>query len=93
MNGNKTMTLAIEENSYHKPFDFKTKAQLKGENYIINGSKTFVIDGSTSDEIIVVAEIGQSEIGFFKVDSKSKGIVFKKRIELIKVVLFFITYL
>ena len=80
MNGNKTMTLAIEENSYHKPFDFKTKAQLKGENYIINGSKTFVIDGSTSDEIIVVAEIGQSEIGFFKVDSKSKGIVFKKNI-------------
>jgi len=80
MNGQKTMTLAIEENSYHKPFDFKTKAKLNGENYIINGGKTFVIDGTTSDEIIVVAEIGPDNIGFFKLDSKSKGILIKKNI-------------
>jgi len=69
INGNKTMTLALEENSYHKPYDFKTKAKLKGENYIINGSKTFVIDGSTSDEIILVAEIVQGEIGFFLINA------------------------
>ena len=80
MNGNKTMTLALEENSYHNPYDFKTKAKLKGENYIINGSKTFVIDGSTSDEIILVAEIVEGELGFFLINSNQKGIEIKKNI-------------
>ena len=80
MNGKKTMTLALEENSYHKPYDFKTKAKLKGENYIINGSKTFVIDGSTSDEIILVAEIVQGELGFFLINANQKGIEIKKNV-------------
>ena len=80
MNGKKTMTLALEENSYHKPYDFKTKAKLKGENYIINGSKTFVIDGSTSDEIILVAEIVQGEFGFFLINANQKGIEIKKNV-------------
>ncbi len=74
MNGTKTMTLAIEENSYHKPYDFRTRAKLEGDNYRINGLKTFVIDGSTSDEIILVTEIAEGEIGFFIINREQKGI-------------------
>tara|TARA_Y100000741_G_scaffold199705_1_gene151918 strand:- start:59 stop:1180 length:1122 start_codon:yes stop_codon:yes gene_type:complete len=80
MNGKKTITLAIEENSYHKPYDFKTRAKLEGENYIINGLKTFVIDGSTSDEIILVSKVTKNEIGFFIIKRKQKGIEIKNNI-------------
>ena len=80
MNGTKTMTLAIEENSYHKPYDFRTRAKLEGGNYIINGLKTFVIDGSTSNEIILVTEIAEGEIGFFIINREQKGIEIKNNI-------------
>ena len=80
MNGTKTMTLAIEENSYHKPYDFRTRAKLEGSNYRINGLKTFVIDGSTSDEIILVTEIDEGEIGFFIISKEQKGIEIKNNI-------------
>ena len=56
----------------------KLKAQGDGENYIVNGSKTFITNGVISDYLIVAAktapELGNKGISIFVLDRETKGI-------------------
>jgi alkylation response protein AidB-like acyl-CoA dehydrogenase len=56
----------------------KTTAVKKGDNYIINGSKTFITNGYYSDYLIVTAKTDTSSrtkgISIFILDRKTKGI-------------------
>ena len=50
----------------------------KGDNYIINGSKTFITNGVYSDYLIIAAktnpELGNKGISIFVIDRETKGV-------------------
>lgn len=56
----------------------RTKAEKQGDNYVINGSKTFITNGVYGDYIILAAktdvDAGNKGISLFIVDLKSKGV-------------------
>lgn len=56
----------------------RTTAVKKGDNYVINGSKTFITNGIYADYYVVAAktspELGNKGISIFLVDTKTKGI-------------------
>ncbi|HMB99891.1 MAG TPA: acyl-CoA dehydrogenase family protein [Flavobacteriaceae bacterium] len=56
----------------------RTTAEKKGNNYILNGSKTFITNGYYSDYMVVAAktnkDLGNKGISMFVVDSSTPGI-------------------
>lgn len=79
INGEKIGCLCITE-----PFGgsdvagMRTTAVKKGENYVINGSKTFITNGLLSDYLVVAAktnpELGNKGMSIFVVDRNTEGI-------------------
>ena len=53
--GDLTTAVAIDETNHHNPSYTETIAKQEGENYILNGKKTLVVDGASADLIIVLA--------------------------------------
>jgi acyl-CoA dehydrogenase len=53
--GNLTLALALEESHHHRPTHIATTAAKQGDNFVINGRKSFVLDGHSADKLIVVA--------------------------------------
>ena len=77
--GSLTTAFALEEGSRHAPNIISTKAEKKGGNYILNGEKTFVLDGHSADLLIVTARTSgkkedNSGISLFLTDPDSKGL-------------------
>ena len=77
--GSLTTAFALEEGSRHAPNIISTKAEKKGGNYILNGEKTFVLDGHSADLLIVTARTsGEKEdnsgISLFLTDPDSNGL-------------------
>ena len=60
----------------------RTNAVLKGDKYVLNGSKTFITNGIYADYYIVAAktspELGNKGISIFLMDSNLKGITANK---------------
>ncbi|MFD1615018.1 acyl-CoA dehydrogenase family protein [Gelatiniphilus marinus] len=60
----------------------RTTAVKSGDHYIINGSKTFITNGVTSDYLVVAAktkpELGNKGISMFVIDRASAGITATK---------------
>ncbi|HEY6132062.1 MAG TPA: acyl-CoA dehydrogenase family protein [Halioglobus sp.] len=59
--GKVTLALALEETHHHNPTNISTTAKIQGENFILNGSKCFVLDGHSADKLVVVARTGGME--------------------------------
>ena len=81
--GDLTTAFALEEGSRHSPHKISTKAEKKGKKFVLNGKKTFVLDGHSSDLIILAARTSgenedQSGISLFLVDPDSKGLERKR---------------
>ena len=77
--GELTITLAVDEKTHHAPSQISTTATASGQGYILNGSKRFVVDGSTADKLIVAArssgDAGDNEgISLFIVDRTAAGV-------------------
>lgn len=77
--GELTLALAVEESHHHRPNHIATRAQSDGDDYIISGSKTFVLDGHSADRLIVVARTDgetsdTSGITLFLVEPDSEGV-------------------
>ena len=77
--GKLTLALALEESHHHRPHQIATSALAHGGGFLLNGSKTFVLDGHSADSFIVVARSYGSErdsdgLSLFLVDRKSAGI-------------------
>lgn len=53
--GDLTLALAVEESHRHSPHHIATTATRTAGGFVINGSKTFVLDGHSADQLIVVA--------------------------------------
>ncbi len=79
VSGDLTTALAIDESSHHDPKETDVTAKKEGSNFVIDGKKTFVIDGSSADLLIVLARTSGNKGDFagltlFLVDSNSAGI-------------------
>ena len=79
VNGKLTTSLAVDEASHHNPFQTEFIAKKQKDNYILSGKKTFVIDGASSDLIIVLARTSGSRgdstgLTLFVVNADQDGI-------------------
>jgi alkylation response protein AidB-like acyl-CoA dehydrogenase len=77
--GTLTLALALEETHHHNPTFITTTAKIQGDNFILNGSKCFVLDGHSADKLIVVARTGGAEhssagLTLLLVDRNSAGV-------------------
>jgi len=53
--GEAVATLAIDEGSHHAPLVAALAASRAGDGFVLNGTKTFVLDGEAADLLIVAA--------------------------------------
>jgi len=83
VDGSITTALALEEGNRHSPLSINTEAKKDGKNYALRGNKTFVIDGHSSNLLIVAARTSGSEndssgITLFLVDPSIDGVEVNK---------------
>jgi acyl-CoA dehydrogenase len=53
--GERTFALALEEGPHHAPFAVATSARRDGDAFVVDGRKTFVLDGHVAEVLLVVA--------------------------------------
>lgn len=53
--GDCLLALALEEGPRHAPYRVTTRAERNGDGFVVNGRKTFVLDGHVADRLLVVA--------------------------------------
>jgi len=87
VNGETLMALALDEGTHHYPTYIETSAKAQGNDFILNGDKTMVIDGHVAQQFIVVARSSgkvndRKGISLFMVDGKTKGLTME-RVQLI----------
>ncbi len=81
--GSLTFALAHEESHHHQPTRVATQARRQGEQYVINGCKTFVLDGHSADKLIVVARTSGEDsdsagISLLLVDRDTPGVTVQR---------------
>ncbi|MBO9543017.1 acyl-CoA dehydrogenase family protein [Caulobacter sp.] len=70
-------TLAIDEGSHHNPARTALTATKGGAGYVLNGTKTFVLDGEAADLLIVAARTsgsGTDGLTLFLVPGDAPGV-------------------
>ncbi len=77
--GELLLALALEESHRHNPYGIATTAEASGDSVVVNGTKTFVLDGHVADKLIVVArssgEAGEREgLTLILVDREAEGV-------------------
>lgn len=75
--GEQTATLAYTEpGGRYRPPDVQLHARADGGDYVLNGTKNYVIDGHTADAIVVVARTGEAdgEIALLTVPGDAHGL-------------------
>jgi alkylation response protein AidB-like acyl-CoA dehydrogenase len=85
--GERLLSAAIQEGPHHHPYQVATRAQHDGEDWLLSGSKDFVIDGHVADQWVVAARVRGDEadregLGLFIVDSDAAGVVCNRQIML-----------
>lgn len=77
--GDVRLSLALGEGKHHMPTHIETTAKASGDGYVLNGSKTYVIDGHIAQQLIVVARTSgdaqdEAGISLFLVDANAQGL-------------------
>ncbi len=77
--GEIVVALAVDESSKHRPSAITTTASRDGTGYVLDGAKTFVVDGHVADALIVAARTSPagaagSGVTLFIVDPKATGV-------------------
>ena len=83
--GKLTLALALEESHHHRPTQIATTAKQSEGRYLISGNKTFVVDGHSADQLLVVARTSGDEksadgISLFLVDRQASGVSVQRTI-------------
>lgn len=83
--GNVVLALALEEGPHHNPTRIATSAKADGSDYVLNGDKTFVLDGHVADQLIVVARTSgetndRNGLTLFLVPSSTAGVTVTRTI-------------
>jgi alkylation response protein AidB-like acyl-CoA dehydrogenase len=77
--GERLMAVGLDETPFHDPRKIRTRAKKNGGGYLLNGSKTLVLDGHVADQLIVIARTGGDDegadgISAFLVDPAAQGV-------------------
>jgi len=78
--GDTILALAHQETPRHAPYVVAMTARSEGEEFVLNGRKTLVVDGASADQLVVVARTSGSSgeragLSLFLVDATNPGIV------------------
>jgi acyl-CoA dehydrogenase len=78
--GELSLALALEESHHHDPAGVRLAATRHGSGYRLQGTKQFVLDGHSADQLVVVARsagtAGSTDgISLFLVEAKAPGVV------------------
>lgn len=77
--GNLILALAqYEEEASYEETGIKISAELENNEYILNGTKMFVMDANIADKLIVAARIKGKGVTLFLVDADNPGITISK---------------
>ncbi|MCB1843600.1 MAG: acyl-CoA dehydrogenase family protein, partial [Halioglobus sp.] len=81
--GSLTLALALEESHHHRPNHVATQALRQSDDFLLNGCKTFVLDGHSAQKLLVVArtsgETGDPDgITLLLVDSDAPGVTVQR---------------
>ncbi len=84
--GDLTLALALEESNHHRPHRVATRAERQADgSFVIDGSKTFVLDGHSAGQLIVVTRSAgerddRSGLSLFLVDREASGVEVQRTI-------------
>ncbi len=77
--GSLIMALAQYEPETDYSFEsIQMKAEPQGDNFILNGTKLFVMDANIAEKLIVAAHAGNAGLSLFLVDAKTPGVKITK---------------
>ena len=79
VSGDITTAVAVDESSHHNPDTTKMTAELKQNQYYLNGKKSFVVDGASAEILIVLSRTSgnsgdQTGLTLFIVKNNDDGI-------------------
>ncbi len=79
VSGELLLALAIDEKPHHRPCQIETSAVKSGEGYVLNGCKTFVLDGHLANKLVVVVRTSgaiddEAGLSVFLVDAAAEGV-------------------
>jgi acyl-CoA dehydrogenase len=82
--GEALVTLALQEGAHHAPQQCDLRAQMSGDDYVLNGTKVLVLDAGTADSFIVIArtagEPGDAQgLSAFLVEATARGLSIDSR--------------
>ena len=60
LSGEAVLTLAVDESRHHAPEKSALKAERRGNGFVLNGSKQFVVHGNSADMVLTVARTAGS---------------------------------
>jgi acyl-CoA dehydrogenase len=77
--GDLLLALALEESHRHDPYAISTTAKATGKGFELTGTKTFVLDGNSANQLIVVARTkgkpgDRKGLTLLLVDPDAKGV-------------------
>jgi alkylation response protein AidB-like acyl-CoA dehydrogenase len=83
VSGGLIATLAVDEGAKHRPENTSLAATRKGRGFVLNGSKTLVIDGHVADLVIVAARTSGNPgerrgLTMFAVERGAKGLAVER---------------
>lgn len=78
-------TLAIDEGSKHRPLQISSHGSRQGDDLLISGSKTFVLDGHVADLLLVAVRTAgvpgdEAGISLCLVDAKASGVEIERTV-------------
>jgi len=77
--GSLIMALAqYEEDGSYYPQDINLKAEAQGDDYILSGTKLFVMDANVAHKLIVAARTDNEEVTLFLVDANDPNVAISK---------------
>ena len=77
--GKLLLALALDESHRHNPHAIATEARKASGGFLLNGKKTFVLDGHVADKLLVVARTSggsdsRAGLSLFLVDRQAAGV-------------------
>ncbi|MBW2053406.1 MAG: acyl-CoA/acyl-ACP dehydrogenase [Deltaproteobacteria bacterium] len=77
--GSLIMALAqYEEDGSYFASDINMKAEAQGDQYVLNGTKLFVMDANVADKLIVAAKTADDEVTLFLSDANAPNLAITK---------------
>jgi alkylation response protein AidB-like acyl-CoA dehydrogenase len=83
--GERLLAMGLQESGHHRPHAVATRAERRGNEWVLTGVKEFVLDGHVADQLVIVARVSGDEaardgLALFLVDADARGVQRERRI-------------